>query len=102
MWRPGTWRRTRKMHVMHLRWLREQAQAHGTSVLLTARVASSWFDFDEAWSRHWAYAPFADVSDVRLQITGAAEGTRLNSYVRGGRAYSGPIGAWIHQHSRGS
>jgi len=22
MWRPGTWRRTRKMHVMHLRWLR--------------------------------------------------------------------------------
>lgn len=102
MWRPGMWGRTRKMHLMHLRWLREQAQAHGTSVLLTARVASSWFDFDEAWSRHWAYAPFGDVSDVRLQITGGAEGTRLNSYIRGGRAYSGPIGSWIHKAGQGT
>lgn len=101
MWRPPEWRRTRKLQLMHLRWLREQAQTYGTSVLLTARVASSWYDFDDAWRRHWAYAPFSDVSDVRLQITGGAEGTRLNSYVRGGRAYSGPIGSWISQHSLG-
>ena len=87
----------RKLQLMHLRWFRERAQKHGTSVLLTARVAAGWYDFDEARRKHWAYAPFADVSDVRLQITGGAEGTRLNSYVRGGRTYSGPIGPWIHQ-----
>ena len=94
MWRPPEWRRTRKLQLMHLRWFREQAQKHGTSVLLTARVAAGWYDFDEAWRKHWAYAPFADVSDVRLQITGGNPAELLRSRWPHLQRADGP---WIHQ-----
>lgn len=97
---PESWPTSVQEQLKLMRWLRWLARENDTAMVLTARVppprTGGQDAFLDEWCRHWARAPFADVSDVRIEMWETEHlGHPLRAYRRGagwwlGRAYVRP------------
>jgi len=88
MTRPGGWPDGAEQRLGELRWLREDARARNTALVLTARVPTPRFGgpkaFVERWGQHWASPIFADIADVRMEMWQEPDGeVVVHAYRRG-------------------
>ena len=88
MTRPGGWPDGAEQRLGELRWLREDARARNTALVLTARVPIPRFGgpkaFVERWGQHWASPIFADIAGVRMEMWQEPNGGLVvHSYRRG-------------------
>lgn len=88
MWRPTTVPIGDAQRAADARWLRERARAHGTALVLTARLPRWTRAASPGASAHPAFDALVDIADVLLELDdGADDGRRrLTARVRGGGA----------------
>jgi len=96
MWRPTTEPITDAQRVADARWLRERARAHGTALVLTARLPRWTSPASPGASAHPACDALVDTADVLLELDDSDDNgrRRLTARVRGGHANRGelPVG----------
>jgi predicted ATP-dependent serine protease len=96
MWRPGAWPRSADHRIQDARWLRERARAHGTALVLTARLPRWTSPASAEAARHPAHDALVDVADVLVELDVDDGGhRRVLTRVRGGRSSREdlPVGA---------